>query len=192
MSGTSALGEVLSCLSRGLDRAGVRWYVFGAQAVVVYGEPRLTSDLDVTVECPPERARALLALLADSGLSARSDDPHGMAERARVMALIHEPTGTPVDIVLAGPGLEEEFLANRRTVEVSGVSVPVISAEDLIVGKILAGRGKDLEDVEGILREQSDSLDLERSRHFLLLLEQALGRGDLLPQLERLLERIAG
>ena len=31
---------------------GVRWYIFGAQAVIAAGAPRLTEDVDVTVELP--------------------------------------------------------------------------------------------------------------------------------------------
>ncbi|HLE83827.1 MAG TPA: nucleotidyltransferase [Thermoanaerobaculia bacterium] len=89
---------------------------------------------------------------------------------------------------MAGPGLEEEFLAHRRFVDLGGLEVPVISPEDLVVTKILAGRPKDLEDVRGVLREQSGRLDLQRSRRFLRMLEQALDRSDLLPVLDRLLE----
>jgi len=92
--------------------------------------------------------------------------------------------------VVAGPGLEVEFLEHRRTVDVGGIGVPVISPEDLVVTKVLAGRPKDLEDVRGVLREQAGRIDLERSRHFLRLLEEALGRSDLVSVLERLVEGV--
>lgn len=97
-----------------------------------------------------------------------------------------------MDLVVAGPGLEEEFLAHRRFVDLGGLEVPVISPEDLVVTKILAGRPKDLDDVRGIMREQGDRLDLERSRRFLRMLEQALDRSDLVPVLERLVEATGG
>lgn len=44
----------------------------------------------------------------------------------------------PVDVVLAGPGLEELFLRRRRRHRRGGVSIPVASPEDLIVMKLLA------------------------------------------------------
>ena len=99
--------------------------------------------------------------------------------RTRVLPLVHVATGMPVDIVLAGPGLEQEFLANARDLSMAGVNVPVISPEDLIVTKILAGRPKDMDDVDGILRGQLPSLDLTAPRRFLALLEEALARDDL-------------
>jgi predicted nucleotidyltransferase len=59
--------------------------------------------------------------------------------------------------VLAGPGLEEQFLARAVLVDIGGVRVPVMSPEDLVVTKILAGRPKDIEDVRGILAERVSS-----------------------------------
>jgi hypothetical protein len=72
-------------------------------------------------------------------------------------------------------------------VEVGGVTIPFISPEDLLVTKLLAGRPKDVEDARGMLAEQRGGLDLERVRALLRLLEAALGRSDLLRELERLL-----
>src|SRR5690348_11762717 len=40
--------EVLSTLAPVLARWG-RWYLFGAQAVILYGVPRLSADVDVTL-----------------------------------------------------------------------------------------------------------------------------------------------
>ncbi|MBK5296612.1 MAG: hypothetical protein JJE40_05580 [Vicinamibacteria bacterium] len=41
--------DLLTALSRVMARWG-RWYVFGAQAVIAYGVPRLSADVDVTVQ----------------------------------------------------------------------------------------------------------------------------------------------
>ncbi len=95
-----------------------------------------------------------------------------------------------MDVVLAGPGLEELFLDRCRWVDVAGVDIPVIAPEDLVVTKILAGRPKDLDDVRGILRERASDLDLDQIRQTLALVEQALGQSDLVPMLEAELARI--
>jgi hypothetical protein len=87
----------------------------------------------------------------------RFDDPE-LVDRTRVFPFVHEGTGIPVDVVLAGPGLEEEFLDRAIDVQIEGTVVPVISPEDLIVTKVVAGRPKDIEDVSGVLRERADSL----------------------------------
>jgi predicted nucleotidyltransferase len=91
--------------------------------------------------------------------------------------------------VLAGPGLEEIFLSRAIRVDVAGVSVPVISPEDLVVAKILAGRAKDLDDIQGVLRERLADLDLTWIRTTLAQLEDALGQSDLVPLFEDILAR---
>ena len=53
--------------------------------------------------------------------------------------------------------------------------------------KVLAGRGKDLDDVQALLA--SGDADLVEVRDLLGQLEQALGQSDLLPRLERLAEK---
>ena len=94
----------------------------------------------------------------------------------------------PVDIVLAGPGLEEQFMRRRRRRTVDGVRVYVASPEDVVVMKVLAGRPKDAEDVVAILAAQR-GLDLRRVRQTLSALERALDQGDLRSRLEELLAR---
>ena len=63
--------DALRDLREVLDREGLRWYVFGAQAVVVYGQPRLTADLDVTLEASLERASRLVPALEQGGFETR-------------------------------------------------------------------------------------------------------------------------
>ena len=60
-------------------------------------------------------------------------------------------------------------------------AVPVVSPEDLVITKILAGRAKDIEDV---LTERLPDLDLDYIRSMLQTLEQALAQSDLVAALE--------
>lgn len=159
--------------------------MFGAQAVLLWGRPRFTADIDVTVRLDPESAAEFVARMGDVGFTLRVSPADGFVEKTRVFPFLHTPTGWPLDVVLAGPGLEELFLARAVDVDLGdGVHVPVIRAEDLIVTKILAGRSKDIDDVRGVLLERLDKLDLASIRHTLGLLEEALAVSDLLPVLE--------
>jgi predicted nucleotidyltransferase len=92
-----------------------------------------------------------------------------------------------LDVVLAGPGLEELFLAEAEQIELGGVRIPVIRAEHLVVTKILAGRTKDLEDARELLAGRRSELDLDLVRSLLAELEDALGQSDLLPTFDDLL-----
>ncbi len=180
--------SALAGLSRAFERSRSRWYLFGAQAVVLYGVPRATADLDVTVEADPRSFETLRSALATEGICPRIAHADELLARSRVLLLEHRPTGVPIDLVFAGPGLEAEFLGHARRLEVAnGQTVWVIAPTDLVVAKILAGRPKDLEDVRGIVATCRDDLDIERARSFLRLLEQALDRSDLVSELDRAL-----
>lgn len=60
----SGLEHALADLGAALEEVGLRWYVFGAQASNVYGTPRTTADVDVTVEVPADMTRFVAALQA--------------------------------------------------------------------------------------------------------------------------------
>ena len=186
-SPSSVPAELLAELAAALGRVRAQWYLFGAQAVVIWGRPRLTADIDVTVRLVPEDPERLARSLKDAGFVPRFGASDDFLRRTRVMPFVHASSGFPLDVVLAGPGLEELFLSRAVPVPIGDIVVPVIKPEDLVATKILAGREKDLEDVRSVLRERQDMLDLALIRTTLTSLEEALGQSDLLPVFERLL-----
>lgn len=138
--------ELLTVLSRVLSRWG-RWYLFGAQAVTAYGVPRLSADVYVTVQPDPADPERFVADMEASGFVLRVGDAD-FVRGTRVMPFVHTATGMPLDVVLAGSGLEDEFLNRAVVTDVGGTTVPLIDLQDLIVAKILAGRPKDLVDAQ--------------------------------------------
>lgn len=182
----SPVADLLADLAAALDAQRIPWYLFGAQAAIVYGVARLTADVDVTVQAPANRPMAeWIATLEAHRFQPRFRDPAFLAQ-SRVLPLVHDPTALPVDLVLAGPGLEEEFLARARRLPIDGVIVPVVDVSDLVILKILAARPKDLDDVAALLRVQGEGIDDTRVRQVLTMLEEALGQSDLVPEFERL------
>lgn len=174
--------ELLEALSAVLDRWG-RWYLFGAQAVVAYGVPRFSADVDVTVELAPDEPERFVRDMKASGFTLRVDDPE-FVRRTRVMPFVHVATGMPLDVVLAGSGIEDEFLGRAKTTHIGGADVPLIDVADLVIAKILAGRPKDIEDARSLCRLRGSSVDRRRVLRLLRLLEEALGQSDLVSAFE--------
>jgi hypothetical protein len=187
----SPVAELLADLGAGCGDLGIRWYLFGAQAAIIHGSARLTGDVDVTVDLGSRDVHALVGSLCHHGFELRVQEVDAFAERTGVLPFLHLASGIPVDVVLAGPGIEEMFLsrAEQRTVE--NVCVSVARVEDVVAMKILAGRPKDLEDAAAMLAARGAEVDRRMIRSTLRLLERALDQSDLLPQLERLLRRAA-
>lgn len=179
----SPFAAVLADLKRALAALRVDWYLFGAQAALVYGAARVTADVDVTVRLGRVTPTRLAASLKRHRFELRLNDP-AFVRTTRVLPVLHVPTSIPADLVLAGPGLEDMFLERAVAHELGGVQVPVARAEDLIVMKILAGRDKDLEDVAAIVAAgKLDSTDVSRT---LAMVAAALGQSDLVSLWERL------
>ena len=177
----AGFADLLTDLSAALSALGTPWYVFGAQAALIWGRPRLTTDVDATVRAGDIGADVIVLALDGHGFTLRVEGNPDFVQRTRVLPLVHERSGLALDLVLSGPGLEDVFLERAVHVDVSGASVPFISPEDLIVTKILARRPKDLDDIRGVLAERGDLLKVDQIRDTLALLEDALGQSDLRP-----------
>jgi Nucleotidyltransferase of unknown function (DUF6036) len=180
------VAEAIRALSEALEVAKLRWFLFGAQAVVVHGIPRLTADVDVTVALGSTPAATALAALERTGIVCRAAELRSALEGARLWPMVHAPTGTPIDVVIAGGGIDGDFLSRVTWVHIAGGDVPVLSAEDLIATKALTSRRKDREDILGVLELQGDRLDLERLRRTLDDLDASLEE----PRARRRFERI--
>jgi hypothetical protein len=161
----------------------LRWYVFGAQAVNLHGFPRATADLDVTIELGECSIESLVSTLARAGFTPRFSDAAFIAI-TRVVPLVHQASQLPLDVVLAGPGLEQRFLDEVEHRTIGRQSIPVLSAENLIVTKLLAARPKDLQDIRELIAiRKIDHRSVDRT---LVELEDVLGQSDLRPLYRRL------
>lgn len=138
----------------------------------------MSADVDVTLALVPDEPERFAHEMHAAGFSLRVDDPE-FVRRTRVMPFVHQPTGMPLDVVLAGSGLEDEFLERARAVDVAGTTVPLLDVGDLLIAKVLAGRPKDIEDATGLWRLHGPALSADGIRATLRLLEEALGQSDL-------------
>jgi hypothetical protein len=181
-----AIPETLERIAALLDGLGARWYLFGAQAAILHGASRLSADIDVTAQLGPSELSSMVEALPRAGFASRVRNPIAFSKETRVVPLVDTASEVPVDVVLAGAGPEEEFLARAKRMKVGASQIPVIAAADLVVTKILAGRAKDLEDVAAVLQHQGTDLHLEGARRLLAQMEAALDRSDLVATLDRL------
>lgn len=175
----SSDADVYQAIRRALGEVDVSWYLFGGQAAILHGATRFTEDIDITVKLAGQSTTVLAETLRRHGFEMRVDNAK-FVEHSRVLPALHIAGGTPVDFVVAGPGLEDMFFDRIVTIDIEGEHVPVACAADIVVMKILSGRAKDLADVEAILGAQGAEFEEQRVRDLLTMLEEALGQSDLL------------
>lgn len=146
-------------LHRFLTERGIPYAIIGGLAAQRWGEPRFTRDVDLTILLTPgAEAAALRELVAT--FPGRLPDAVAFALEHRVL-LVTVPEGCEADISLGLPGFEEQVIARAAPYDLGeGRQVRLCSAEDLVVYKAVAGRPRDLEDIEGIVARQGRALDV--------------------------------
>ena len=161
-----SLLEVATEIAEFLESQRVPYVIVGGLAVQHWGEPRSTRDVDVTVLVAPEQFETFVNELLKK-FRPRMEDARSFALQHRVL-LVSTSAGIPIDISLGIPGYENEVM--RRAIRVSFLgsrSVQLISAEDLIIHKCVAGRARDREDVERVLIRQRLAVDMDYIRRWL-------------------------
>lgn len=156
---------ILERVARALDEATIPYMVIGGQAVLLYGEPRLTRDIDITLGIDLDRLDDLLVACNHAGIDPLVDAQTFTLE-TRVLPCEEPDSGIRVDLLLSFTPYEREAIAHARAVVIGGTRVRFVTPEDLIVHKVVAGRPRDLEDVKSVLLKNPD-LDLAHVRLWL-------------------------
>lgn len=143
--------------------------VTGAVAAIIYGEPRLTNDIDIVLALSGREARRLPELFDPAAFYLPPAEAIE-AERLRPwhghFNLIHIDTALKADIYLLGEDpLHHWALARRRKVQVNGEAVYVAPPEYVILRKLeyfRSGRSdKHVRDIVAIMRTFGAELDLQ-------------------------------
>ena len=182
------LVQALGAVSEWLESAAVPGAIIGGIAASVLGRPRLTQDIDILVVLERQEWAPFLGAGREFGFAPRIDDALDFADSSRVLLVLHQPSGVPIDVVLGALPLEDEIVRGARNVEIAGVRLPLAAPESIVVMKALARRARDIADIEGIL-EVHDRLDLDWIRARLSEFDHALGETELLDEFSRILAR---
>lgn len=151
--------DLFLLFTRRLTALGARYMVSGSVAVIVYGEPRLTHDVDLIVVLDREQ----LGRLPQSFPSAEFYLPpvevllvEGSREHRGHFNIIHHDTGFKADVYLAGSDpLHAWGLARARTLDIDGEPLVVAPPEYVILRKLEyfreGGSEKHLRDIRSML-----------------------------------------
>lgn len=146
-------------LQRFFEEREWRFCVIGGIALLRWGEPRFTRDVDVTLLTGFGGEERFIRLILASGYRGRIPDAASFAQRNRVL-LVYSPDGISIDIVLAGLPFEALLVERASLFEFEpGCPLRTCSAEDLIVQKLFAFRPRDVLDVETVVVRQRRRLD---------------------------------
>lgn len=178
---TETLAAPLRAAIAVLEAHGYRYAVIGGIALAEWAIPRQTQDVDIKVLIPnsdyPTARQILRTAFPERARQNAPNNPLIVAVKIQDIT---------VDFLFAVEGYEELIFERAVKRDLGGWSAWICSPEDLIIQKMIAGRSKDLPDVENLLAVQRSKLDYAYIREWLAQFADALEKPEILTEYERL------
>ena len=125
----------------------VRYALIGGYAVGIHAEPRYTKDLDILISANPKNAARVLKALTEFGAPVDNLSIEDLSKPGLLYVFGIPPLR--VDILNRIKGVDGEGVVRRaKKVKIGNTFLKVVTVEDLIKLKKLAGRKQDLADIE--------------------------------------------
>ena len=157
--------ELLRYAFQALERLRVPYMLVGSLASTLYGEPRMTRDIDFVIDLTVLGVEALCAEFPSPEFYVSLPAARQAAAQGGQFNVIHPSSGNKIDLMIARrDAWGREQLARRRRKEVlEGTTGFVASPEDVILAKLWyyqeGGSDKHLRDIAAMLQISGDVID---------------------------------
>jgi predicted nucleotidyltransferase len=153
-----------------VDHLRIPYAVMGGLAVRAHGIPRPTYDVDITVIASRGDILLILNELRQLGYHVAEEFDKGWVDSVSGMPLVKitrfvEGRSLAVDIFLAETPFQHSLMSRKIRDRINGYEAWLVTPEDLILLKLLAGRPRDSADVVDILTMQL-RYDVDYMRHW--------------------------
>ena len=130
-----------------LNDASVDYLLVGGLASVLYGVPRTTVDIDIAVRPKMDHVLKAIKALESLGLVPDTKVPNEILGQGGVTF----SNEREIDMITDLKGVDFNIAWDRRKqIEYEGITIQVISKEDLITALKAVGRQKDLDDLKDL------------------------------------------
>ncbi|MBA7553587.1 hypothetical protein ES705_46181 [subsurface metagenome] len=146
--------KLLKKIANELSAHNIPYMVIGGQAVLLYGEPRLTKDIDITLGVGVSKLNEINSIVEKLNLKILVDEK--FVQKTMVLLVIDEKTGIRVDFIFSFSLYEKQAIKRATDIKFDNTIVKFASLEDLIIHKIIAGRAIDIEDIKSIVLKNPD------------------------------------
>ena len=177
--------RVIEKIAQNLDRNKIPYMVIGGQAVLLYGEPRFTKDIDVTLGIEPAHAEMLLSILPAMDFRPIVENPEEFLRETFVLPVEDRFSQLRIDFIFSLSDYERLAITRAVPVLIGTSKVNYITVDDLLIHKIIAGRPRDIEDAKSIMLKNSNHIAVDYVEKWLNEYDRELGT-DFFAVLEKL------
>lgn len=148
-----------------LNQMDIPYFFTGALAVVYYGEPRTTHDIDLVIAMKVNDVNAMIVNFEKDFFIDEVSIETAIKEKSMFNAM-HKETGFKVDLwILGNDDFNKMRFSRRVKVEILGTAMYLPTAEDAIISKLEWYKISDIDkhyfDALGIYRVQKGDLNIE-------------------------------
>ena len=152
-----------------LNASGMRYMVTGAVASIIYGEPRLTHDIDLVLELDDESAQKIVEAFPLDEFYCPPIEILKIEVKRPLRGhfnLIHHKTGFKADVYIVGQDeLHHWAMSSRRKFDVRGELIWLAPPEYVILRKLEyfreGGSEKHLNDIASMIEMSSEQINFE-------------------------------
>jgi hypothetical protein len=170
-------------IAMGLRDAHLPYMIIGGQAVLLYGTPRMTKDIDITLGAGIDDLDKIVDAVEAIDLQIIPRDFRSFVEKTFVLPTKDEETQIRVDFILSFTPYERQAIGRAKPILLGETPVMFASVEDVIIHKVFAGRARDLEDVRSMSIKNPD-LDRAYVRRWLKEFDRSTEKTGLLKSFE--------
>jgi len=152
--------QILYLVCDFLDNSKIDYVIVGGFAVLFYGNPRTTMDIDYVIQLGDENIPVLITFLQENGFNADEYDMRTALREKSHCTVEDKETMFRLDIKGVYSEIDERVIRNKKRVELNDITVWIASPEDTIINKLVFAREQDIKDALGILVRQYDALDI--------------------------------
>ena len=143
--------QLIVKIAEGLEKKEIPYMIIGGQAVLMYGDPRFTNDIDITLGVNPDKLVDVLKLAGELSLIPLVENASEFVKKTMVLPLKDNLSGIRVDLIFSFSLFEQQAIKNSKKVLLETKEVNFARLEDIVIHKIIAGRGRDIDDIKAIL-----------------------------------------
>ena len=131
-----------------LNKHEVDYMVVGGYALAFHGEPRMTGDMDIWIDCAQSNAEKMVTVMKEFGMGSLAFRAEDFSEPGIINQIGQPPLR--IDILNEIDGVQfGDAVKSKQYFKSGKLDIPFIG-DDFIKNKKATGRKKDLEDVKKV------------------------------------------
>lgn len=154
-----SIKETALAFDRACRVAAVRYALVGGFAVMAWGQPRATTDVDALTRLDGVGLNDFVGALAAEGLRVAREDLEDAVDEGGHVTVFDAQSSYHVDLKPARTDAEKDQVETATEVAFETGRLRVASAEHTVAYKLLYGSERDLQDARSILAKLGRDLD---------------------------------